>query len=148
MCKPMGAHKICESSYIRFQKEFWMNFSFSCLNRTSQQFNMGSLHVVLSQWAWLKPVWPCLFTPSHQAFTKAEKSLPQPSLLHTKQALLDSPSYVRCSNPLIILLALCWTDSSVSCCFCASQPRTWHSTGDLKFNSLLAESFSKFKKIR
>lgn len=68
-----------------------------------------------------------------------------PSAFSAPHWTLGLSSYVRCANPLIILVALGWTHSSMSCCFCAGQPRP-ETVLDLKLNSLLEKFFSKLKK--
>lgn len=117
MCKPMWAYKICESSYTRFQKEKFMQNSFSCLNRISLQFNMGSLPLVLSQWAWLKSDPVCLLPPTrHLQRQRASSSLLCSTLNRLSWTLLVCQMLQSLNNPSgplldwfqCALLFLCW----------------------------------------
>lgn len=53
-------------------------------------------------------------------------SLSPSVLTEFKRGFLSLSLYVRCSNPLIILMALCWTCSSASMSVLCWEPSTGH----------------------
>lgn len=83
-----------------------------------QEMLIYCILVCLLSWLWapLRRVWPCrLYHHPHQVLIHIDKvSL---SVLFPR---LNNPSsislslYIRCSNPLIFFMALCWTPSNMS----------------------------------